>query len=328
MSRPRARRAFAVAVLLVGAFGVTRAAADTSQVNRLAGQDRYETAARISQEFPAGHEVYIATGENFPDALAVGPALGVTQSPLLLVKHDSIPDVTARELTRLVPTRINVVGGPAAVSDGVFVALQKFTSGPVVRLAGSDRYGTAIAISKDLVPPAVVPYVLVVTGRDFPDALFAGAVGALIWTPMVLVDGQAPLTPEQIEEVQRLAPTRNLVILGDFNAVSLDVERQLDALVPTLRITENAYNRGAILWSLVDPDSTDVVLVTGENFPDGLAAAGYAGLNPGRLTYLVPHDCIPPAVGNEIGRLRPAHITLIGGPAALSTNVENLVRCT
>ncbi len=51
-------------------------------------------------------------------------------------------------------------------------------------------------------------------------------------------------------------------------------------------------------------------------------------LAEGRITYLVPPDCVPPAVANELGRIQPAHITLIGGPAALSENVENLVRCT
>jgi putative cell wall-binding protein len=68
-------------------------------------------------------------------------------------------------------------------------------------------------------------------------------------------------------------------------------------------------------------------VVTGRDFPDGLAAAAFAGLYPGRLTYMVRPDCIPPSVADHITRLQPPHITLIGGPAALSENVANLVRC-
>jgi putative cell wall-binding protein len=323
MSRLRARRALAVAVLLVGAFGVTRAAADSLQVNRLAGQDRYETAAKVSQLFAPGREVYIATGENFPDSLSAGPAIGLFQVSILLVTKDTIPDVTRTELQRLQPQRITVVGGPSVISDGVLADLQKY--GPVVRVAGGDRYATSIAVSQDAYKPGVEG-LLIATGRDFPDALLAGAAGALVEWPLLLIDGQSPLRSDTIAEIQRLQP-KFILVSGDFNAVSLDVQKQLAQFAPVGRAGENAYNRGALFWSQVPTDAGDVVLVTGANFPDGLAAAAFAGQAPGRLTYLVPPNCIPPAVANEIGRLHPAHITLIGGPVALNTDVEHLVRC-
>ena len=181
-----------------------------------------------------------------------------------------------------------------------------------------------------LAPPSihVVGGPAVATGRDFPDALFAGALGAFSVAPVILVDGQTPLSGDVITEIQRIAPSVAIVVMGDFNAISADVESQLNELAPTFRIAENAYNRGALVWSLVNPGSRDVILVTGANFPDGLAAAGLAGLGDGKITYLVPPSCVPPAVANELGRIQPAHVTLIGGPAALSEDVEHLVRCT
>jgi putative cell wall-binding protein len=98
------------------------------QVIRLAGEDRFATAAQISsQRFTAPVEVvYVATGGNFPDALAGVPAAGVSGAPMLLVARDSIPAVVQEELMRLRPRRIVVLGGEGAVSAGVLSELDSY----------------------------------------------------------------------------------------------------------------------------------------------------------------------------------------------------------
>ncbi len=103
---------------------------------RLYGDDRYETgAALVASGFPivpAGGVslVYLASGGNFPDALAFGnlPA-GGRGAPVLLVPADlrsrddgGLPPSIAAQLDRLRPARIVVLGGPAAVSDEVLAA--------------------------------------------------------------------------------------------------------------------------------------------------------------------------------------------------------------
>jgi putative cell wall-binding protein len=95
-------------------------------VSRLAGSDRFSTAAVISYNtFAPGVPVaYVATGLNFPDALAGAAAAGSQGSPILLVMPDSIPAATAAELARLQPGRIVVLGSAGVVSDGVAAALR------------------------------------------------------------------------------------------------------------------------------------------------------------------------------------------------------------
>jgi putative cell wall-binding protein len=87
-------------------------------VTRLAGADRYATAVRLSQTFWTGTApvVYLATGRNFPDALAGVPAAGRDEAPLLLVEPTCVPVATARELARLQPTTTVVLGGASSVS--------------------------------------------------------------------------------------------------------------------------------------------------------------------------------------------------------------------
>jgi Cell wall binding domain 2 (CWB2) len=94
-------------------------------VTRLAGGDRYATAAAVSAAVfgPGVPVAYVATGAGFPDALAGGPAAGDQGGPLLLVAKDSVPPATAAELARLKPARIVVLGGPSVVSDAVASAL-------------------------------------------------------------------------------------------------------------------------------------------------------------------------------------------------------------
>ncbi|HWG98824.1 MAG TPA: cell wall-binding repeat-containing protein [Pilimelia sp.] len=98
------------------------------EVERVSGPDRYATSAAISARvFPDPVDtVYVATGENFPDALAAVPAAAKERAPLLLVRRDDVPDVIATELARLRPRRIVILGGDAAVSAATAEMLEEF----------------------------------------------------------------------------------------------------------------------------------------------------------------------------------------------------------
>jgi putative cell wall-binding protein len=111
------------------AVGAELNALIAGQVIRLAGADRFATAAQISSfHLPSGAPmVYVTTGENFPDALAAGPAAAVRGAPTILVKKASIPAASVTELNRLNPTRIVLLGGPAVVSTATEGGLLRYT---------------------------------------------------------------------------------------------------------------------------------------------------------------------------------------------------------
>ena len=98
-------------------------------VERLSGSDRYATSAAIAARmFPVAVDtVFVATGENFPDALAGVPAAAREKAPLLLVRHDAVPDVVAAQLERLRPRRIVILGGSGAVSAETEDQLGRYT---------------------------------------------------------------------------------------------------------------------------------------------------------------------------------------------------------
>src|SRR5690606_30784399 len=142
---------------------------------RIAGADRYATAAAISRStfVPGVPYLFVATGRGFADALAGGALAAQLGAPLLLVSTSSIPAPTLVEIRRLRPTHIYVLGGTSVVSDVVAGQLRGLdgasSTGPF-RLAGADRFATAAAVSRAAFGPGV-PVAFVAVGSDFPDAL-------------------------------------------------------------------------------------------------------------------------------------------------------------
>ncbi len=94
------------------------------RVQRLWGQDRFETAAEVARALAdrcfGSDEFGLADGRKFPDALVGGALLGLRRAPMLL-SGPALPDATRGFLAGSVPDAgtvgLTIFGGPAAVSD-------------------------------------------------------------------------------------------------------------------------------------------------------------------------------------------------------------------
>lgn len=212
--------------VLGGAAAVSDAQVDVLEtytagaVTRVAGADRYDTAAALalsSFERPTGH-VLVATGETFADAL-VGSAVGAaTGSPVLLVTRGQVPATTAEALRRLQPREVTVLGGAGAVSLDVLSSLRGLApEATVTRVSGRDRYGTAAALTQRYWPRSR-GVVQLATGRDFADALAGVALSAAEGSPLLLTE-PACLPTATRDELERLRPS-TLVTLGGTASVS------------------------------------------------------------------------------------------------------------
>ncbi|MGB3827862.1 MAG: cell wall-binding repeat-containing protein, partial [Ornithinimicrobium sp.] len=92
----------------------------SSSVSRIGGTDRYQTAAKVASLYPTGGDVYVTTGDNFPDALAAGARAGSRNDPILLSRANVLPPATIAELKRIKPSRVYIVGGKKAISSAVY----------------------------------------------------------------------------------------------------------------------------------------------------------------------------------------------------------------
>jgi type VII secretion-associated serine protease mycosin len=294
---------------------------------RIAGADRYATSASVSATYAPGVPVvFVATGSTFPDALAAGPAAHVLGGPLLLVTSKSIPSATAAELTRLRPGRIVVAGGSGVVSDAVLQSLRSYTTGTVTRQAGADRYETAAQISRSSFAGGAGT-VYVATGQNFPDALALGAVAARTRAPILLTRTDT-LPKATVDELKRLKPS-SIVLAGGTGAVSDAVMSLLRGYAPTVTRISGAdrYATSVGLSSAVfgAGGPKTVYLATGRNYPDGLSAGPLAGVGGGPLL-LVESNRLPGSIADELRRLNPSTIVIIGGSGAISDSVREAIR--
>ncbi|MEI5584112.1 MULTISPECIES: cell wall-binding repeat-containing protein [unclassified Agromyces] len=196
---------------------------------RDAGSDRYSTAAALSRRAfptPGVPVAYVAVGDSFPDALAAGTAGAQLGGPVLLTAGTSLPAATATELDRLNPQRIVVVGSAGVITESVRSQMSAHSS-QVVRIAGPDRYETAMAVARDLVEAGGANLVGMATGTNFPDALALGPVVAASGGVLVLV-GSA-LTPAVAEELVRTDP-RSVLVAGSAAVVPDALVNQVGAL--------------------------------------------------------------------------------------------------
>jgi putative cell wall-binding protein len=192
-------------------------------VDRLAGNDRYATAAAIASTFDAGAPVVrVVTGRAFPDGLVAGAAAGQLNGPVLLTDGQTLTREVRTQLERLAPARIEVVGGTAAVSEAVAIELGRYTSGAVVRRAGLDRYETAAAVGA--AASAGSP-VFVATGEAPWDALASAPVVAAAGGTLVLVlPGSVPSGVAAL--LEDIGPGR-ITVLGGTAAISASTELEL-----------------------------------------------------------------------------------------------------
>jgi putative cell wall-binding protein len=173
-----------------------REVAGTATVERLAGADRYATAAAVSQivwSRSPRREAVVALGDHpdparaWPDALTAGWLGALSLRPVLLTSPGGLPQDTAGALSGA--TGVRVVGGEAPIPAGVFAEVDR-VAGTVTRIAGADRYATALKVVEvGVAEGASLTHIRVVTGRSAGDALAAGAAAADEKAVMLLIDG-------------------------------------------------------------------------------------------------------------------------------------------
>lgn len=294
-------------------------------VIRCSGANRYATAAAISAlDFPDPDlvdTVFIATGSNFPDAVAGAAVAAKLGAPLLLVTGSGVPAETASELSRLAPETVVILGGIGAISESVATDLSAY--GTTVRLAGPSRFDTAVAISQYGFPTdGSVETVFVATGFGFADALAAGPAAAALNGP-VLLTPPSGLPDAVAAEISRLGPDL-IVVVGGSAVVSDAVLGQLQSLQPnTIRVAgASRYDTAVAISQFAFPDEAPrAYIATGLNFPDALAGAAAAGWRDSPIL-LVPGSSLPESVADEIVRLGAGTVIILGGNVVVSEYVE------
>lgn len=187
---------------------------------RLQGPNRFATAVAAARATGTPRRIFIATGLDFPDALA-GSAAAVSEQGVIVLTNGrfAAPETSAYVAENAQIARTSL-GGPACVAD------------PKARcIRGADRYETSARIA-DAVFGVSPTSVGIATGLNFPDALAAGPVLGRDSAPLLLVSTHTPI-PRPVTEYLARIKAQSAVVFGGQNAVDAAVlGAVLTALTP------------------------------------------------------------------------------------------------
>ncbi len=203
----------------------------SAQVDRLAGDTRYHTAANLATDCfdsEAVDTVYVATGAGFADALGAVPAAARDGAPLLLTGPQGLHAAAIDALAQLQPERIVLVGGTAALSQGVVDGLEGQGFDDITRIAGNDRFSTAAQVARTAFDQADAAYIA--TGGNFADALGGGAAAAHLDVPLLLT--RPDYVPAVVRQALGELGVSHTTVLGGEAAIGGDVQTDLDADLP------------------------------------------------------------------------------------------------
>jgi ell wall binding domain 2 (CWB2) len=252
--------------------------------SRLAGSNRQTTAVAVSRsQFPtagSAQAVVLARADVFADALAGGPLAAAKHAPLLLTSSGSLDAVTKAEITRVLPAggTVYVLGGTSALSDAVASAISGL--GDVVqRVAGADRFATAVAIADTVGDPSTV---FEASGTNFPDALSAVPAAIATHGAILLTNGSAQ-------------SNATLGYLGAHAAIRYAVGGPAAWADPSAVALAGAtrYATSQAVALAFFPDATSISVASGVTFPDALAGGVLAGTTNQPILLVPPSGPLP-----------------------------------
>ena len=295
---------------------------------RAAGETRYATMAALLPRAPwkADRTVVLASGSNYPDALAAASLAGAYDAPIVLTEPNSLSVDAADMIEQLSPKVIYVVGGEAAVSKAAVDTAAYYAADgcKVFRIAGDTRLETSHAIAERVRQKSTASDTLIVaTGFNYADALSISPFAFAYNSPIFLC-GSNGLSADAISYISG-AGFKRAILVGGTAAVPERVKHQLtSAGISSGSITRLAgatrYETSAKIMSYAvnaGMNVSNVYLATGKNFPDALAAGPVAGKLRAPLLLVDPGiEYAHTVLANYRGSINVA--TVVGGTSAVS----------
>lgn len=285
--------------------------------HRLAGQDRYETAATIAQKGWTQSEVAIlVSGENFPDALVAASLAKHHDAPILLARKNNLPEDTVLALSHLKVKRVILVGGSGVLSEQLQVDLQSMGIDSS-RLAGQDRFETAVAVAREL---GEVSDVVIATGEDFADALSISAIAAHKNMPIILVPSKH-MRSATLDFIAENNITKTYVV-GNSEIISDAVAQQFPNTERITGVTKYDRNINIINRFQADLQGEKVFLATGNNYADAMAGSAYAAKLNAPIV-LVSDNLSRPTRDYLMAKLSEKELTILGGEGVVRGTILN-----
>lgn len=302
-------------ILLICFLLPYKASAETA-IRRVAGDNRYETAAAICNEvFQEAERAILVSGSNFPDAITAAPLVKKMNAPILLTEKDALPFITKKTLEELKVKEVYLVGGQAVISPKIEEQLAKMSI-KVQRIAGVDRYETGVKIAQYF---GSVQEIVVASGVEYTDALSIAPIACKRGMP-ILLSPKDTVSPS----VQKYVSQNNInktYVIGNYTVISSYIDKEYPKVERILG--DDKYERNiAVLNRFQEEVSLDKTLfATGENFADALAGADYSLKATVPILFIDKYglNSIQDYIKNKLHGMN--NVTILGGESAVSLSL-------
>ncbi|PAV31296.1 hypothetical protein CIL05_01190 [Virgibacillus profundi] len=290
---------------------------ENSNVKRISGSMRYDTAIEISRQgWNSSDTVILARGDNFADSLAGVPLAHKLNAPILLTTNNMIFDRTMREIKRLRADKVIILGGTGAISNKVQEQLIK--SGiKVTRYSGETRFETASEIAKQ-VSSGEAATAVVVNGMNFPDALSVASYAAREGIPILLTYKNS--LPQSTIDTLNTLGTKDTIVVGGTKVVS----DKIKGLLPhAIRLRgANRYATNMEVAKYFGVETKHMYIATGGHYADALTGAVLATKNDSGILLVGKlageEKEIPKVVSDYILENKFNRLTIFGGTEAVT----------
>lgn len=290
----------ALAVACMIPAGVS--SANVENVSRIAGEDRIATSIEISKEmFSESDNVVLASGFNFADALSAGQLAAALNAPLILSK-DQLDSRTSDEIAKLKPKNIYIVGGETALSSNIEESVKSVVNDiNIERLKGNDRYETSVKVMEKTKEFVDAEYLLIASGKNFPDALSATSFMADHKALMVLSDGDS-YPKSDLKEIA----------IGGVNQLPLN------GFTGERIAGKDRYQTSLALAEKSFENNENAILANSKVFADSLSAVSVAK-NYKAPIILTDNENLTQSAKNYLENMKS--VTIIGGEKSVSSNI-------
>ena len=194
------------------------------------------------------------------------------------------------------------------------------------RLAGANRYGTALAIAKTGFPTGAET-VLLTRGDVAADALAAVPLAHKLGAPILLTPSRK-LPEEILKGIQELK-AKNVLIIGGQGVVAQEIEAELSAkgLKVERLAGKDRYDTAYLIAKRLGNQGKAALIKgnTDVSFPNALSISAWAGYHGVPILFLDGAGDLPEATAKALEELKVEESFLVGEEGSLSASLESLL---
>lgn len=302
--------------------GLSATPAHAATVDRIGDSDRIATAIAIYESdtsLYAGGSAVLARADGYADALVAGSAAAGAKAPLFLTPSGGLDTRVAATLKKHGITKVAVIGGAKALSPRVEQQLN--AQGVTTRrVAGTDRFDTArlVATYVNLGTKRDSSPVFLATGTNYVDALSA-VPAAHKSGAVILLSTNRTLDPATAAYLKSSATTGVVAVGGPAAAAA-----KAHGINATPLIGADRFDTATLIARTYFGDAKKAYLASGTVYADAMAGGPLAALTGAPILMTLP-TTLPAATRTWLDS-KNVPVTVLGGPRAVSTDVEALVR--